>query len=180
MFLLVGLGNPGKKYANNRHNIGFKIIDAIVQEYSLASAKSKYDSEVFTGEIASQKIVAIKPLSFMNLSGNAVAGFVRFYKLEPTSVIVIHDDIDLCVGKIKTKIGGGAGGHNGLRSIDQSLGQDYQRIRIGVDHPGNKDMVSDYVLHDFEFGDEQQAINQVIKEVVSATIPNAINQHKQD
>jgi PTH1 family peptidyl-tRNA hydrolase len=168
MFLLVGLGNPGKQYSNNRHNVGFKVIDVIVDKFNLAVAKDKFESNVFTGEILGQKIVAIKPNTFMNLSGQAVSSFVKFYKIPLSEVIVIHDDIDLELGKVKVKIGGGAGGHNGLKSIDQAIGKDYLRVRIGVDHPGHKDLVSDFVLSNFERGQEQDTINELIHSIANS------------
>lgn len=160
--LLVGLGNPGKRYQNNRHNIGFKIVDAIVENYHLDKAKDKFDSEVYSGSFLDKKIIAIKPQTFMNLSGSAVAAFVKFYKTPLNELVVIHDDIDLAPGKAKVKIGGGAGGHNGLKSIDQALGQNYYRIRVGVGHPGHADLVSDYVLSDFKHGDEKDMMSELV------------------
>ena len=161
MFLVVGLGNPGKQYRNNRHNVGFMVINKLVDQFNLTSSKDKFDSDVFTGEIGEHKVIAIKPNTYMNLSGKAVAGFIKHYKISLSSLVVIHDDIDLTFGKVKTKFGGGAGGHNGLKSIDSLLGQSYNRLRIGVSHPGDKDMVSDFVLSDFERGAEKDAINEL-------------------
>lgn len=161
MFLVVGLGNPGKQYRNNRHNVGFMIIDKIVDQFNLTSSKEKFDSDVFVGEIGEHKVIAIKPHTYMNLSGKSVAAFIKYYKISLSSLIVIHDDIDLDFGKVKTKFGGGAGGHNGLKSIDGLLGQNYNRLRIGVSHPGDKDMVSDFVLSDFEHGVEKDTINEL-------------------
>ena len=161
MFLVVGLGNPGKQYRNNRHNVGFMVIDKLVEQFNLTSSKEKFDSDIFTGEIGEHKVIAIKPNTYMNLSGKAVAGFIKHYKIPLSSLIVIHDDIDLAFGKVKTKIGGGAGGHNGLKSIDALLGQGYNRLRIGVSHPGDKDMVADFVLSDFEHGTEKDSINEL-------------------
>ncbi len=161
MFLVVGLGNPGKQYRNNRHNVGFVVVDKIVDQFNLIQSKDKFESVVFTGEIGEHKVIAIKPNTFMNLSGKAVAAFIKHYKIPLSSLIVIHDDIDLVFGKVKTKFGGGAGGHNGLKSIDGLLGQNYTRLRIGVSHPGDKDMVSDFVLSDFDHGTEKDTINEL-------------------
>lgn len=164
--LLVGLGNPGKRYQNNRHNIGFRIIDALVDRYGLDKAKDKFDSELYSGQFEDQKIIAIKPQTYMNLSGRPVLSFAKFYKIPMEEIVVIHDDIDLAPGKVKVKLGGGAGGHNGLKSIDQNLGQNYYRIRFGVGHPGDKDLVADYVLNDFAFGDEKNMVAERVVDIV--------------
>ena len=168
MFLVVGLGNPGKKYRNNRHNIGFLTLEAIIQKFELSSAKSEFDSEVFKGEIERVKVIAIKPQTFMNLSGKSVAAFVRFYKIPVENVIVIHDDLDLAFGKIRIKTGGGSGGHNGIKSIDSLMAKDYIRIKIGIGHPGHRDLVSDYVLDNFteeEKGKIEEIIEKAIEEL---------------
>ncbi len=149
MFLLVGLGNPGKDYENTRHNIGFKAVDEVIRRFSFADIGTKFHSQCFSGQIAGQKIVALKPQTFMNRSGQAVGEAARFYKVAPEHVIVIHDDLDIVAGRIKAKIGGGSGGQNGIKDTDRHLGVQYRRIRIGIGHPGDKHQVSSYVLKPF-------------------------------
>ena len=145
MRLLVGLGNPGKEYALTRHNMGFMAVDELVRRFSFGAWKKAFKGQICTGEIGGEKIVLLKPETFMNLSGEAVQEAVHFYKLTPADVIVFHDELDLPVGKIKVKIGGSPAGHNGLKSIDKCIGPDYMRVRIGVDN--NKQMSTpDYVL----------------------------------
>ena len=149
MLLLVGLGNPGPRYAFNRHNVGFMALDAIVGRYSFAAWRTRFQALAAEGRIGDLKVLALKPTTFMNESGRAVGEALRFYKLEPEQVIVLYDEIDLRPGKVKVKRGGGAGGHNGIRSLDAHIGRDYWRVRLGVGHPGHKDLVHGYVLHDF-------------------------------
>jgi PTH1 family peptidyl-tRNA hydrolase len=149
MKLIVGLGNPGPKYAATRHNIGFMAVDEIVRRHGLKGPRDKFQGELYEGEIAGEKVLALKPMTFMNNSGESVAPAARFYKLVPSDVIVLHDELDLAPGKLRTKRGGGAAGHNGLRSIDAHLGNDYWRVRLGIGHPGAKDLVLHYVLHAF-------------------------------
>ncbi len=149
MKLVVGLGNPGPKYERTRHNIGFLAIDAIARHWNLRSPREKFNGEIAEGEIGGERVVALKPMTFMNNSGESVAPAARFYKIEPADVIVIHDELDLAPGKVRIKRGGGAAGHNGLRSIDAHLGQDYWRMRLGIGHPGRKDLVLHYVLQNF-------------------------------
>ncbi|MCE2509754.1 MAG: aminoacyl-tRNA hydrolase [Alphaproteobacteria bacterium] len=149
MLLLVGLGNPGPESANHRHNAGAMAIDAIAARHGFGHFRSRFHGKTATGTLDGEQIIALKPETFMNASGEAVAAAVRFYKLSLDDVLVVHDDIDLAPGKIKVKQGGGDGGHNGLRSIDSHLGPDYRRLRIGVGHPGHKDEVADYVLKNF-------------------------------
>jgi len=149
--LFVGLGNPGSQYENNRHNIGFKVIEAIAG----ANASSSFKKMALMVEVSAfsfeeKKIILAKPMTFMNLSGRAVRLLMDFYKISINNVYVFHDDIDLELGRIKIKKGGGNGGHNGLKSIDNLVGNDYWRIRIGVGRPQEKSMVSSYVLHDFD------------------------------
>jgi len=156
MFLIVGLGNPGREYENTRHNVGFLIADEMRRLHNFSSPKIKFHSELSEGHIDGQKILIQKPLTYMNLSGNSVIQAAKFLKIDLENIIVIHDDLDLAVGKVKVKTGGGNGGHNGLRDIDAHIGKEYQRVRIGIGHPGNKDMVSDYVLH--KFGKEDREI----------------------
>ena len=154
MFLLVGLGNPGGAYARNRHNIGFMAADGIVRRHSFASWRSKFQGLVAEGAIDGEKMLVLKPETFMNLSGQAVAAAARFHKIAPDHVIVFHDDLDLLPGKVRVKKGGGAGGHNGLKSLDAHLGNDYWRVRLGIGHPGHRDLVTPWVLGDFAKADE--------------------------
>jgi PTH1 family peptidyl-tRNA hydrolase len=149
MLLLVGLGNPGTQYADNRHNVGFKIVDAIQQSYKFPDFTHKFQGFVSTGQIGDQKVILLKPMTYMNLSGQSVGECMRFYKIPVDQVYVFHDEIDLALGKIKVKQGGGSAGHNGLKSLDQHLGKDYWRVRFGVDRPPESHMVSTYVLQNF-------------------------------
>jgi len=145
MRLLVGLGNPGKEYALTRHNMGFMAVDEIVRRFSFTPWKKGFKGQVCAGEIGGEKVVLLKPETFMNLSGEAVQEAVHFYKLTPADVIVFHDELDLPVGKMKVKVGGSPAGHNGLKSIDSHIGPDYMRVRIGVDNDKNIP-TADYVL----------------------------------
>ncbi len=154
MKLFVGLGNPGAKYARNRHNIGFMALDRIAADHGFGPWKGKHNGAVSEGRFASDRAVLLKPETFMNLSGQSVQATMRFYKIEPADVIVFHDEIDLAPGKVKCKTGGGHAGHNGLRSIHAHIGPEYARVRLGVGHPGHKDAVPGYVLHDFPKADE--------------------------
>lgn len=150
MWLLVGLGNPDDGYKNNRHNIGFMVVDQIASDNMFPPFKSKFNGEISEGRIANQKIVMLKPMTYMNDSGVSVRKAADFYKIEPSKIIVFHDELDLQPSKIKVKQGGGTGGHNGLKSMDAHLGdKDYWRVRLGIGHPGDKDRVSGYVLSDF-------------------------------
>ena len=149
MFLICGLGNPGKKYLKTRHNIGFVLIEKLISNYNFVTVKKDKKKELYKGYIGRQKCILIKPLTFMNLSGSIVLETLNFYKIKNSNLYVIHDDLDLKTAKIKIKIGGGNSGHNGLESIDNYIGKKYNRIRIGIDHPGNKDLVTGYVLSKF-------------------------------
>ncbi len=151
MFLIVGLGNPGDLYKSTRHNAGFMAVDFISNRHNFIwSRKSKFNADITSGNIESHKVVLCKPNTFMNLSGRAVLSVMSYYKIESKNLIVIHDDIDLDFGKVKCKIGGSAGGHNGLKSIDGIIDPNYYRIRIGVGRPDhNNSQVSDYVLSNF-------------------------------
>jgi len=153
MLLIAGLGNPGPQYRNNRHNVGFMAADAIARRHSFAPWSKKFQGLVSDGTIAGDKVVLIKPQTFMNLSGQAVGEALRFYKLSPADLVVIYDELDLPAGKIRVKTGGGAGGHNGIRSIDAHVGKDYRRLRIGIGHPGDKARVHGHVLGDFAKAD---------------------------
>ncbi len=149
MKLFVGLGNPGQKYARNRHNIGFMAVDRIAEDHGFGPWKSKFQGEISEGRLGSEKILLLKPQTFMNRSGQSVGEAMRFYKLESTDVVVFHDELDLAPGKVRVKAGGGHAGHNGLRSIHDHIGAAYDRVRLGIGHPGRKEMVSAYVLSDF-------------------------------
>lgn len=149
MKLFVGLGNPGPKYAGNRHNIGFMAVDRIAEDHGFGPWKSKFQAQITEGRLGSEKIILLKPQTFMNLSGQSVGEAMRFYKLDSVDVTVFHDELDLAPGKARAKSGGGHAGHNGLRSIHQHIGPHYDRIRLGIGHPGDKSRVSGYVLNDF-------------------------------
>ncbi|MFT4742499.1 MAG: PTH1 family peptidyl-tRNA hydrolase [Yoonia sp.] len=153
MKLIVGLGNPGAKYARNRHNIGFMAVDEIAAAHGFSPWRAKFQGQVSEGRIGSDKVILLKPETFMNLSGQAVGEAARFHKIDPADVIVFHDELDLAPAKIRVKTGGGHAGHNGLRSIHQHIGPDYDRVRMGVGHPGHKDAVAGYVLRDFPKAD---------------------------
>ncbi|WP_108484575.1 aminoacyl-tRNA hydrolase [Oceaniglobus ichthyenteri] len=154
MQLFVGLGNPGAKYAGNRHNIGFMAVDRIADDHGFAPWRSKFQGRVSEGVLDGAKVVLLKPETFMNLSGQSVGEAMRFYKLTPGDITVFHDEIDLAPGKLRLKKGGGHAGHNGLRSIHLHIGAEYQRVRMGVGHPGHKDAVPGYVLKDFAKADK--------------------------
>ena len=154
MQLFVGLGNPGAKYAQNRHNVGFMAMDQIAADHGFAPWRAKFQGQVSEGRFGSDRVVLLKPATFMNLSGQSVGEAMRFYKLEAEDVVVFHDELDLAPGKCRVKAGGGHAGHNGLRSIHQHIGEAYGRLRIGIGHPGHKDRVAGYVLKDFAKADE--------------------------
>ncbi|WP_121630769.1 aminoacyl-tRNA hydrolase [Tropicibacter alexandrii] len=149
MQIFVGLGNPGAKYAGNRHNIGFMALDRIAEDHGFGPWKAKFQGQLTEGRLGSERVLLLKPETFMNLSGQSVGEAMRFYKLEPGDVTVFHDELDLAPGKVRVKMGGGHAGHNGLRSIHQHIGEAYQRVRLGIGHPGHKDRVAGYVLSDF-------------------------------
>ena len=149
MQVIVGLGNPGKKYDRNRHNVGFKAIDLIAKKNNFGPWRRKFQSKISEGLIKSNKILLVKPETYMNNSGFAIKELFLFFKLNSDDLVVIHDDLDLKVGKIKAKVGGGHAGHNGLRSIDQQISTEYLRLRIGIDRPVYKSQVANYVLSNF-------------------------------
>ena len=161
MFLVAGLGNPGKEYQDTRHNVGFMAAGEIYRRFTFSEFKSKFQALTADGEVAGEKVLLVKPQTFMNLSGNAIQDACHFYKISPDKVIVIHDDMDLPIGMIKAKVGGGTAGHNGLKSITAAIGSDYGRIRIGVGHPVEKSQVVDWVLSRFSQQDEEK-INKVL------------------
>ena len=154
MKLFVGLGNPGAKYAGNRHNIGFMAVDRIAADHDFGSWRAAFQGMVSEGRLGSEKVLLLKPGTFMNLSGQSVQAALGFYKLTPADVTVFHDELDLAPGKVRAKQGGGHAGHNGLRSIHGHLGEAYGRVRMGIGHPGHKDAVAGYVLHDFTKSDQ--------------------------
>lgn len=153
MLLLVGLGNPGARYAGNRHNIGFMALDEIVRRHGFTAWRRRFQGEVAEGRLGSEKVLALKPATYMNESGRAVGEALRFFKLDPADVVVLHDELDLAPGKVRVKTGGGAAGHNGLRSIGQHIGPDFKRVRLGIGHPGRKEAVHGWVLGDFAKAD---------------------------
>ena len=169
MFLIVGLGNPGKEYENTRHNAGFMVVDALAQKFGFGVFREKFEGLIAEGTIGTEKVYILKPQTYMNLSGNAVVKAANFYKILPQNIIVIHDDMDLPLGKIKAKLGGGAGGHNGLKSIDAAITPNYNRIRIGVGHPeGRGEEVINHVLSGF--GKAEKEILDKDIEIVLDTI----------
>lgn len=147
--LIIGLGNPGPQYALNRHNVGFMQLDILAEDYDFSPEVRKGKALVREGRIGSDKVLLVKPMAYMNLSGNAVSHLVSFYKIPLDQIYVIHDDLDLAPFKVRVKKGGGAGGHNGLKNLDSTIGKDYWRIRLGVGHPGDRNKVSGYVLSNF-------------------------------
>ena len=156
MLLFVGLGNPTPDSENNRHNVGFKIIDSINKQFSLSKQKPKFKGLLTTGNVGKKKVYAIKPLTFMNNSGICIRELIEYFKIDAEDVIVFHDDLDVEFGKIKTKFGGSSAGHNGIASIDKFIGKDYSRVRIGIGKPKSNIEVADYVLQNF---DEDESIN---------------------
>ena len=149
MFLLVGLGNPGRSYAHNRHNIGFMAIEAIGRKYGFSAARSRFSGLVSEGLIKGERTLLLQPQTYMNESGRSVGEAARFHKIGLENIIVLHDELDLAPAKCRIKTGGGVAGHNGLRSISAHIGNDYKRVRLGIGHPGDKSLVHHYVLNDF-------------------------------
>ena len=169
MLLLVGLGNPGPGYAGNRHNFGFMAVDEIARRHGFGPWRRRFQSDISEGLVGGVKILAQKPLSYMNRSGLPVAAAMRFYKLESSDVSVIHDEIDLKLGKVRVKLGGGHGGNNGLRDVIRHIGPDFRRVRLGIGHPGDKDMVEGYVLHDFAKAERAQ-VDTIVDAVAEAIL----------
>ena len=153
MLIIAGLGNPGQKYAGNRHNIGFMAVDAIHRKHPFSPWSRKFKGEISEGELAGEKVLLAKPQTYMNLSGESVGEAMRFYKLSPANIIAIYDELDLAPGKARIKTGGGHGGHNGIKSLDAHCGRDYRRLRLGIGHPGSKKLVTHHVLGDFAKAD---------------------------
>jgi peptidyl-tRNA hydrolase, PTH1 family len=156
MLLLVGLGNPGARYARHRHNIGFMALDAVAEKHRFATWRSRFAGLVSEGELGAERVLLHKPQTYMNVSGEAVAAAARFYKLPLPQVVVCHDELDLAAGKLRIKTGGGVAGHNGLRSIAERLGsREFRRVRFGIGHPGHKELVTGHVLGDFDAADRE-------------------------
>ena len=177
MKLFVGLGNPGENYCKNRHNIGFMAIDAIINRHGGSSWKKKFQGLATEVTLNREKLIFLKPSTFMNLSGQSVSEASRFYKLKSSEICVFHDELDLPFMKIKTKIGGGHAGHNGLRSIQQHLGPDYFRVRIGVGHPGDKAKVASYVLNNFPKNNEAEL--KTLLDAVADGFPHLLEANKE-
>ena len=167
MLLFVGLGNPTPDSENNRHNVGFKIIDAINKKFSLSKQKPKFKGLLTTGNIEGEKIYAIKPLTFMNNSGICIRELLEYFKFDAEDVIVFHDDLDVEFGKIKAKFGGSSAGHNGIASIDKFIGKDYSRVRVGIGKPKTPIEISDYVLQNFD-ADELSGIDKISKNITES------------
>ena len=167
MLLFVGLGNPTPDSENNRHNIGFKIIDALNKKFGLSKQKPKFKGLLTTGNIDNKKIYAIKPLTFMNNSGICIRELLEYFKIDPEDVIVFHDDLDVEFGKIKAKFGGSSAGHNGVASIDKFIGKDYSRVRIGIGKPKSKIDTADFVLQNFD-NDEMLSVNKITEDIIES------------
>jgi len=165
MIVICGLGNPGKKYAGTRHNVGFKFIDKIRTKYEFKIFKKDKLKEIYSGKIKYKKYYLVKPLTYMNLSGSPLANFLHYYKIPTKNLTVVHDDLDLIVGKIKIKKGGGNAGHQGLINIDETIGNSYNRLRIGIGHPISKNLTIKHVLEKFN-SEEKKVINKIIELLV--------------
>ena len=173
MRLIVGLGNPGPEYAHHRHNVGFQAIDALTRRYGLGPARKRFSGEAAEGVIDGNKVLVLKPLTYMNDSGRAIAEAAHFYKIDTADVVVLHDELDLVPGKVRTKTGGGAAGHNGLRSTDAAIGQDYLRVRIGIGHPGDKSRVTPYVLGNF--AKDERPMIEAVNDAIAEALPLLLN-----
>lgn len=178
MFLVVGLGNPGAEYASTRHNVGFMAADEIHRRYNFSPFRSKFEGLIAEGTIGGEKVYLLKPQTYMNLSGNSVVQAAHFYKILPENIVVIHDDMDLPTNKIKAKIGGGSGGHNGIKSIDSCISTGYNRIRIGVGHPAsrNDENVINHVLSGFSKADKENIAEDIdiIAELLPVLLQNGV------
>ena len=167
MLLLVGLGNPNPNNSNNRHNVGFSVIDAINIKFKLSKQKPKFKGLLTTGNIDEQKIFAIKPLTFMNSSGVCIKELIEYFKIDVKDVFVFHDDMDIDIGKVKAKFGGSSAGHNGIESIDKNIGKHYSRVRIGIGHPKNNSTGAEHVLDSFS-NDERQSVVEVTNNIIES------------
>src|SRR3954462_7107530 len=170
MRLIVGLGNPGARYARNRHNIGYRAVEAIARRYGFPAFRDRFKGELAEGVIAGGRRLLLRPQTFMNDSGESVLAAISFYKIPPEDIVVIHDELDLRPGKVRVKRGGGSAGHNGLRSIDAMIGPDYWRVRIGIGHPGIKELVHPYVLQNFAADEIQDWVEKLV-DIVADTFP---------
>lgn len=177
MKLWVGLGNPGAKYAANRHNIGFMALDRIAADHGFGPWKARFQGQVSEGRFGSDRVILLKPDTFMNLSGQAVRAAADFYKIPVEDIIVFHDELDLAPGKMRVKTGGGHAGHNGLRSIHQHMGEAYARVRLGIGHPGHKDRVAAYVLSDF-FKADQDWLDDLMRGLSEGASALAAGEHQ--
>jgi peptidyl-tRNA hydrolase, PTH1 family len=167
MLLLVGLGNPNPNNSNNRHNVGFYVIDAINKQFKLSKQKPKFKGLLTTGKIEEKKVYAIKPLTFMNSSGICIKELVEYFKIDVKDVFVFHDDMDIDLGKVKVKFGGSNGGHNGIDSLDKNIGKNYSRIRIGIGRPKNNSAGANHVLENFS-NDEKENVDEVTKNIIES------------
>jgi PTH1 family peptidyl-tRNA hydrolase len=165
MLLFVGLGNPGAKYQSNRHNVGFMLVDEIARRHGFAPWRRRFQGETAEGTLERERIILLKPMTFMNDSGQAVQEASNFFKLAPNEITVFHDEIELPPAKVRVKVGGGIAGHNGLRSISAHVGNDYRRVRIGVGHPGIKELVYGHVLNDF--GKDERPWVEALREAIA-------------
>jgi PTH1 family peptidyl-tRNA hydrolase len=172
MLVLAGLGNPGAGYAGHRHNMGFMAAEAIAARYRFAPWRKKFQGDVAEGEIAGARTLLLKPMTYMNLSGQSVAAALAFYKLAPAALTVFHDELDLMLGRVRVKFGGGHGGHNGVRDIMAHLGPDFRRVRLGVGHPGEKELVHNHVLQDFAKAERELAAKVI--EAVAEEVPRLV------
>ena len=167
MLLLVGLGNPNPNNTNNRHNVGFLVIDEINKKFKLSKQKPKFKGLLTTGKIDEQKVYAIKPLTFMNSSGVAIKELIEYFKIEAKDVFVFHDDMDIDLGKVKVKFGGSNAGHNGIESIDKNIGKNYSRVRIGIGRPKKNSTGADHVLDNFS-NEEKDNVDEVTKNIIES------------
>ena len=167
MLLLVGLGNPNPNNTNNRHNVGFFVIDQINKKFKLSKQKPKFKGLLTTGEIGEQKVYAIKPLTFMNSSGVCIKELIEYFKINVKDVFVFHDDMDIDLGKVKVKFGGNSAGHNGIDSIDKNIGKNYSRVRIGIGRPIKNSEGADHVLENFSI-DEKDGVDEVTKNIIES------------
>ena len=177
MWLFAGLGNPGAEYADSRHNIGFMAVEGIAHRYNFSDYKKKFNGLAASGTVEGEKVLLLKPATFMNKSGTAVLSAMSFYKIKPENIVVFHDDMDIALGKIKVKQGGGDAGHNGIKSIDATIGRNYTRVRIGVGKPEHKGAVVDYVLGDFndDENDIKTCLFKAITDNISILIKEDMN-----
>jgi PTH1 family peptidyl-tRNA hydrolase len=172
MQLLAGLGNPTPAYAGHRHNIGFMAVDAIAARHRFSSWRRKFQGEIAEGEIAGERVLALKPMTYMNLSGQSVGEALRFYKLEPAALTVFYDELDLPLGRVRVKTGGGLGSHNGIRDVVGHCGPEFRRVRLGIDHPGDRALVEFYVLQDF--AKAERPIVEKLLDCIATEIPRLV------